>query len=157
MESIIIPFIPNNLGRIVFAAHVMTGNRKSLDKIRFKLDYGSDFTTISCDDLKMLGYTDDFLQNCPFHKDDASAAFGKNKLKFQYITDVSIKFGNRELQGCRIFYALRTDLRSLFGTDILKYFNSEINYDIGEICLRKRSESPALSRDEKQIQIYSLE
>ncbi|MCL2087830.1 MAG: retroviral-like aspartic protease family protein, partial [Oscillospiraceae bacterium] len=126
MVPIIIPFTPNSLGRVEFNAKMMTGDRKSLGDIRFKYDSGSDFTTINCDDLDRLGYTQEYLKSCPHHSGGATLATGENKTPLQYITNVSIKFGDRELQHCRVFFALGTSLRSLFGSDILKYFNREI-------------------------------
>jgi len=61
LEPITIPFEPSGLGRVVFRAYMMTGDRKCLDRIKFKLDSGSDFTTISCRDLDYLGYSQEFL------------------------------------------------------------------------------------------------
>jgi hypothetical protein len=156
MQPIIIPFTPNGLGRVEFVANVLISDKKSLRSVFFKLDSGSDFTTISCGDLAKLGYTQEFLQKCPVHKGKASAAATELTLQLQYITDVSIKFGDRELQGCRIFFALGTELRSLFGCDILKYFNHEINYDMNELRLTQRSSLPVLSVGEEPIQIYTL-
>jgi hypothetical protein len=98
MQPIIIPFAPSGLGRVEFTASVLAGDRKSLGNVDFKLDSGSDFTTISCDDLKKLGYTQEFLQGCPVHANVASIATEEITLQLQYITDVSIKFGDRELQ-----------------------------------------------------------
>jgi hypothetical protein len=54
MEQIIIPFESSNLGRVDFDASVMTGNLKSFKDVRFKLDSGSDFTTIDCECLQNL-------------------------------------------------------------------------------------------------------
>ena len=62
MQPIVIPFEPSSLGRVVFLAQVMTGNRKTLNDVIFKLDSGSDFTTLSCDDLDVLGYDDGELR-----------------------------------------------------------------------------------------------
>ena len=157
MHPIIIPFDTNNLGRVEFLADVMTGDRKSFDTVEFKLDSGSDFTTINCDDLETLGYTIEYLKSCPFHKNKASTASDEFHLPLQYVSNVSIKFEDRELQGCRIFFALNTKLRSLFGSDILKYFNREINYDNGTLILYELSSTPALSEGETPIHIYSLE
>jgi hypothetical protein len=158
MVPIIIPFTPNNLGRVEFNAHVMTGDRKSLKKVRFKYDSGSDFTTISCDDLDRLGYSQEFLKSRPFHVAGASLAMGGKKKPLQYIENVSIKFGDRELQQCRVYFALGTQLSSFFGSDILKYFNREINYDKGELKLFERNSKPGLSTGEDTpINIYSLE
>jgi predicted aspartyl protease len=156
MQPIIIDFEPSGLGRVEFDANVLTGDRKSLSSVYFKLDSGSDFTTISCADLEDLGYTQEFLQNCPLYGSDASTATGELKLQLRYITDVSIKFGDRELQGCRIYFALGTKLRSLFGSDILKYFNWEVNYDENKLRLTQRAALPQLAADEKPIQIYTL-
>ncbi|MCL2087004.1 MAG: retropepsin-like domain-containing protein [Oscillospiraceae bacterium] len=157
MVPMIIPFTPNNLGRVEFDANVMTGDRKSLKKVRFKYDSGSDFTTINCDDLRRLGYSEEFLKSCPHHSDGATLATNENRTSLQYITNVSIKFGDRELQHCRVFFALGTSLRSLFGSDILKYFNREICYDTGELRLLELKTAPQLSPSEVPIEIYSME
>jgi len=157
VQPIIIQFVPNNLGRVEFLADVMTGDCKTFGGVEFKLDSGSDFTTISCDDLETLGYSLEYLKSCPYHELKASTASDEYRLPLQYITNVSIKFEDRELQGCRIFFALDTRLRSLFGSDILKYFNREINYDNGELLLTELDNSPLLSEGETPIQIYSLE
>jgi hypothetical protein len=157
MQPITIPFIPSNLGRVEFDAEVMTGDRKTFGDVTFKLDSGSDFTTLSCDDLEVLGYEKQYLQACPYHDSHASTASENFVLPLQYVSDVSIKFEDRELQGCRIFFALNTNLRSLFGSDILKYFNREINYDAGELRLHEANNKPVLSSGEKPIHIYSVE
>jgi len=152
----VIPFDRNNLGRIEFDLDVITGDYKTLGPVEFKLDSGSDFTTISCDDLETLGYTRDFLESCPFHQLKASTASDEYNLPLQFITNVSIKIGNRELQGCRVFFAIDTKLRSLFGSDILKYFNWEVNYDKGELQLTELLSKPLLSEGETPVHIYSL-
>ena len=157
MHPIIIPFDTNNLGRVEFLSDVMTGNRMSFGSVEFKLDSGSDFTTISCDDLETLGYSIEYLKTCPFHKSKASTASDEFHLPLQYITNISIKFEDRELQGCRVFFALNTKLRSLFGSDMLKYFNREINYDNGTLTLNKLTSAPVLSEGETPIHIYLLE
>ena len=156
-QSIIIEFTPSSLGRVEFKAEVQTGDGLSLREIEFKLDSGSDFTTISNKDLKILGYTQEFLQACPYHHSAASTASDDMKVRLQYISGVSIKFGDRELKGCRIFFILGAKLRSLFGSDILKYFNYEINYDKGEFRLSQTATPPELSKGETPIQIYSIE
>jgi uncharacterized Fe-S cluster protein YjdI len=157
MLPIIIPFVPNNLGRVEFKAGVMTGDKKSLKRVDFKYDSGSDFTTVSCDDLEKLGYSEEYLKSCPPHQGGASLAMGERKVPLRYITNVSIKLGDRELQHCRVFFALGTNLRSLFGNDILKYFNREICYKSGEFRLFELEEKPQLSSDEAPIRIYSIE
>jgi len=157
MLPIIIPFTTNSLGRVDFYAQVMTGDRKSLGDVRFKLDSGSDFTTISCKALKYLGYSDEYLKSCPIHENGASLAMDDKKIPLQYIKNVSIKFGDREIQHCRVFFAFGTGLRSLFGSDILKYFNREIDYDKGELKLFERKGEVPLSTGEVPIQIYSIE
>jgi hypothetical protein len=78
-------------------------------------------------------------------------------MRLQYIKNVTIKFGDREVQGCRIFFALDTQLRSLFGSDILKYFNRNIDYDEELLRLTKRKNTPLLSEGEAPLQIYSVE
>jgi hypothetical protein len=161
LEPIIITFTQLSVGRVEFDAEVLTADGKSLDTVTFKLDTGSDFTTLSCDDLKLLGYEDEFLRSCAVYETKASSAGGE--LKLQYMDNISIKFGDREIQGCRIFFALGTDLRSLFGSDILKYFNYSVNYDAdgtgetGEFQMNIAARFPKLSKGEAQIHIYSLD
>ena len=155
MHVINIPFNPSSLGRVEFAANVMTSDRKSFGGVRFKLDSGSDFTTISCDELYNLGYAHEFLENCPFHHLSASTA--SSNVRLQFIKNVSIKFGEREIQNCRIFFALDSQLRSLFGSDILKYFNWGVNYDKKLLQLDKTENVPVLSEGEEPLQIYFVE
>ena len=154
MQPIVVAFPVTALGRVEFDAEVMTGDKMSLNTVTFKLDSGSDFTTLSCEDLFLLGYDDAYLRKCKFH--NPALAAGGSSVTLQYIEDVSIKFGDRELQGCRVFFALGTKLSSLFGSDILKYFNYSVNFDVGELTLSKTSIAPKLAKDEKPIQIYSL-
>ena len=152
MGAINIPFEYNSLGRVDFAVDVMTSDLKSFDAVRFKLDSGSDFTTISCEDLDNLGYTREFLEKCSLHHLSAITASGN--IRLQYIKNISIKFGEREIQNCRIFFALDSQLRSLFGSDILKYFNWGVNYDKKLLQLNKAETVPALSEGEVPLQIY---
>ncbi|MCL1884261.1 MAG: retropepsin-like domain-containing protein [Defluviitaleaceae bacterium] len=155
MGAIIIPFDFNNLGRVDFWAEVMRSDCKSFEGVRFKLDSGSDFTTIDSKYLYNLGYTREFLETCPFHPLYASTA--SSDIRLQYISNVSIKFGEREIQNCRIFFALDSQLRSLFGSDILKYFNWGVNYDGGVLKLDKAEKMPKLSEGESPLQIYTVE
>ncbi|MCL1843976.1 MAG: retropepsin-like domain-containing protein [Defluviitaleaceae bacterium] len=155
MGSVIIPFDFNSLGRVDFIADVMTSDYKSFDGVRFKLDSGSDFTTIDSKDLHTLGYSREFLKGCPFHH--LSAATASSNIRLQYIKNISIKFSNREIQNCRIFFALDSQLRSLFGSDILKYFNWSVNYDKKVLQLEKTENTPNLSEGEEPLHIYTIE
>ncbi|MCL2223729.1 MAG: retroviral-like aspartic protease family protein [Defluviitaleaceae bacterium] len=155
MGAIIIPFEFNSLGRVDFNANVMTSDFKSFKGVRFKLDSGSDFTTIDSKDLYNLGYTHKVLERCPFHHLIASTA--SSDIRLQYIQNVSIKFSEHEIQNCRIFFALDSQLRSLFGSDILKYFNWGVNYDNKILQLDKTKNMPVLSEGEKPLQIYTIE
>ena len=107
MLPIIIPFISNELGRVLFETHVSTADNMSFKKVEFKLDYGSDFTTLSCKALKLLGYSYEYLKGCPLHEGGATLAADEVNVPLQYITNVSIKFGYRELQNCRVFFCIR--------------------------------------------------
>ena len=69
---------------------------------------------------------------------------------------MSLKFDDRELQGCKVYFALGTKLRSLFGSDILKYFNWKINYDKGLFQLTQAENKPLLSEGETSLQIYYI-
>ncbi|MCL2055261.1 MAG: retropepsin-like domain-containing protein [Oscillospiraceae bacterium] len=154
MTSIKIEFKPSGLGRIVFRAKVMTADRMSLKSVYFKLDTASDFTTLSLTDLKNLGYTQEQLQKCKIFK--GSASTGGGDLELRFIENVSIKFGDREIQNVRVFFAPKTNLRSLFGCDILKYFNFSVNYDKGNFTLSQADKTPELSLGETPIHIYEL-
>ena len=103
----------------------MTADCKSFDTVIFKLDSGSDFTTVSGDDLQRLGYSCEFLENCPTHHMIVSTAAGDIRVK--YISNVSIKFGDREI------------------------------YDKGLLILSQTENKPQLSQGEPPLQIYSVE
>jgi hypothetical protein len=153
MSAIVITFAPTSLGRVEFDAEVMTADRLSLDTVKFKLDTGSDFTTLSLADLHLLGYSDTFLQSCPVFGEAITPA---GEVTLQYIEHISLKLGDREIQDCRIFFALGSPMRSIFGCDILKYFNYAVDFDKGEFLLNKTDRVPALSFGETPIQIYSI-
>ncbi|MDR2167129.1 MAG: retroviral-like aspartic protease family protein [Clostridiales bacterium] len=156
MRPIIIHFDDCDLGRVIIRADVLRGDSLSHGPVRFKLDSGSDFTIVNYDDLKDLGYTDEFLRNCPKHTNIATAAEGSS-ITLRYLSNISIMFEDREIQGCRIYFSLEAGMRNLFGNDILKYFNREINYDMGEMRLNQRAAQPLLAAGQAPLQIYSLE
>jgi hypothetical protein len=156
MQPIVIPFNQSGLGRVDFDAKVSTADGKSLGDVAFKLDSGSDFTTMSRDALMALGYTLEYLQGCPVYASEASTASEGLQLQLRYIKNVSIKFSDRELQGCRVYFCLDTSLRNLFGCDILKYFNWEIDYDDGELRLTPRALMPKPTPCETPLHIYTL-
>ncbi|MCL1886270.1 MAG: retropepsin-like domain-containing protein [Dehalococcoidia bacterium] len=135
------------------AIDVMTADRLSFESVLFKLDTGSEFTTLSSKDLDLLGYTVAFLQSCKVYGNASSAA---GNVVLQYIDDVSIKLGDREIQGCRVFFARGSQLHSLFGSDILRYFNYSVNYDTGELQMSLAAKAPKLAQGEPQLHIYSL-
>ena len=101
---IIIPFEHSDLGRVEFFLQVQTGDGLSLDDVAFKLDSGSDFTTLSCEDLKNLGYTQEFLQACPFHHVSASAASADIEFRLQYLESIAIKFGEHDIERLPDFF-----------------------------------------------------
>ena len=153
-----IPFKTSSLGRVEFDLDLSAADKKRFISIEFKLDSGSDFTTLSVDDLFSLGYTEDYLHSCPIHvssKEGVTTADGK-QINLQYISNLSIKFYDRELQGCRAYFCLGTKMRSLFGSDLLKYFDREVNYSNGTLILKELNEKPPLSQGETLIQIYEL-
>ena len=154
MIPITINFTPMGLGRIEFETKVMTADRMSLRSVMFKLDTASDFTTLSLDDLYSLGYKPEQLRKCKIF--EGSASTGGGDLELRYIENVSIKFEDREIQNTRVFFAPKTKLRSLFGCDILKYFNFSVDYDNGTLTLSQAAKAPKLSPGETPIQIYEL-
>jgi len=156
MGGIVVPFEFASLGRVEINLEIMTGDRKSFERVKFKLDSGSDFTLIKTDDLLRLGYTKVFLESCPLHENPARTV-SASRLDLRFITGVSIKFGDRELQGCRIFFSLDKHTSNLIGCDILKYFNWSVDYDKGELAMVERKIKPKLSIGEKKIHIYTLD
>ena len=153
MSPIIVKFKPRSTGRVELAIDVMTADRLTFESVLFKLDTGSEFTTLSIKDLEQLGYTDAFLHKCKIYGKASSAA---GSINLQYIENVSLKFDDREIQGCRLFFALGSQLHSLFGSDILKYFNYSVNHDNGEFAMSLATKAPILTPGEPQLHIYSL-
>ncbi|MCL2086845.1 MAG: retropepsin-like domain-containing protein [Oscillospiraceae bacterium] len=174
MTPIKINFETDERGRVDFEADVTTFDSKSLRPIKFKLDTASDFTTLSDEALERLGYTEELLLNeCNdiTHK----AITGAGEIPLRHIDNVSIKFGDREIQHARVFFMLKKDLdikirqaidkgeikqpklNTLLGSDLMKHFNFTVNYDDLELTLWKTTRTPKLSQGEKPIQIYSVE
>jgi len=155
-REISIPLNTNELGRVEIYVDVSARDGKSFGRINFKVDSGSDFTIINTKDLLRLGYTFDFLRSCSFHSNPAKAVSSDFRLKLQYIPNITIKFGQREIQGCRIFFSLDKSLSNLLGCDILKYFNWNISYDNCTLSLTERGTKPPLAMGETPVHIYSL-
>ncbi|MCL2169034.1 MAG: retropepsin-like domain-containing protein [Defluviitaleaceae bacterium] len=157
MLAIIVPFTSGGLGRVEVRPDVMTRDRLSLKPVKFKLDSGSDFTLMKTDDLiRVLGYTRELLEACPVY-DTPAKTVSSDTLRLQYIENVSIKFGERELQGCRVFFCLDRHTSNLIGCDILKYFNWSVDYDKGELVMTPRQVKPDLLQGEQEIHIYTLD
>jgi predicted aspartyl protease len=126
-------------------------------RVSLTLDTGSDFTVLNQDVLYDLGYTEDFLKSCPVHGTTATSWSGVEST-IRYIDDFSIEFsGDRAVRKCRIFFTLESDTSNLLGSDILKYFNYNVNLDKGELTLTKRENEPPLSNGESRLFVYSLE
>jgi hypothetical protein len=149
----------------MFSVKVLTGDRKSYKQVRFKFDPGADFTTLSSGDLRKLGYEVSFLETCAFVGEAVTAG---GIVPLYVIENVSIGFeGNRRLQKCKLFFTVdksdkelggsAKDLRSLFGNDILQYFNYSVSFDKGEIRLVERTSKPVLADGETPIEIFSLD
>ena len=154
-KTIVLDFETNEMGSIWVELNVLRGDFLSHENVNFKFDTGADYTVIAVETLKDLGYTDDFLRSCPKDKYPATMADG-SKVQLYYLENVSIMFKEREIQSCRIYFSLNAKMRTLFGCNILKFFNYTINYDSAEIFLYERSTLPQLSEGEQPIQIYEI-
>ncbi|MCL1999018.1 MAG: retroviral-like aspartic protease family protein [Turicibacter sp.] len=152
---IVINFENDESGRIMFDLKMLKANLLDHDLVRFKFDTGADLTVISCEDLTRLGYTHEFLQNCPEYMKKPVYTANGERVYLKYISNISIMFGDRELQGCDLHFSLKPDLHNLFGTDILRYFDINISYTNSEIYLYKRDEE-SLTAETSHLQIYSL-
>ncbi|MCL1987980.1 MAG: retroviral-like aspartic protease family protein [Firmicutes bacterium] len=149
-----IPFTSDWPGRINISLDVSTSNLLGFGNVDFKLDTGSDFVTINMDDLHRLGYTDEQLKSCPIHG-IATTADGK-KVNLQYMTNVSIKYKNREIQQATIYFAIGTKMRNLLGNNWLKYFDIKIKRKSSLLTLTETTEPPELTDGEIPMQIYDL-
>ncbi|MCL1999115.1 MAG: retroviral-like aspartic protease family protein [Turicibacter sp.] len=154
-EPIMIDFTSDKWGRVYIKADILKSDLLSFDEIEFKLDTASDFVTLSMTDLYKLGYTDEHLRTCPTHG-IVTTADGK-EIVLQYLTNISIKFEDREFQQVKVYFAIGTKMRTLFGNNILKYFNLTIDRDKGFVALNRRTTEPTLSAGELPLQIYSLQ
>jgi len=156
-EPIVIDFDSDEsgYGRVLFNALVSTSNLRNFRDVKFKLDTGADMTTISITDLHNLGYTDEYLQSRPFSNTTVIVADG-TKVKLQYITNVSLKFKDREIQNAKLHFAFGTKMSNLFGNDILKMFHVNIDRDKSLLKLTETETPPKLIDGEIAIQIYNL-
>ena len=133
-KPIIIPFEPNNKGRIMLKIGVLT-KQKSFISIEFKLATGSAYTILSLKDLKYLGYTEEFLSKCDIiYPEGISETY-----RLGYIENLSLKFENMEIKNYTVFFSFNDNLCSMLGSDILKYFNIKVDNDLSELTLILRN------------------
>ncbi|MCL2016156.1 MAG: retroviral-like aspartic protease family protein [Defluviitaleaceae bacterium] len=153
-KPIEIPFTSDSPGRVNISLDLSTSDFRNFGNVDFKLDTGSDFVTVNIEDLHRLGYTDNQLKSCPIHG-IATTADGK-EVKLQYMTNISIKYKERELQQATIYFALGTQMRNLLGNNWLKYFDIEIKRKASLLTLAETTEPPQLTDGEIPMQIYDL-
>jgi len=122
----------------------------------FKVDTGSDFTVLRLDDLIRLGYNMESLKIYPVHEHRASTVAEENGLILHYIDGVTLELGCVTLYNRRIFFSDQI-VRNLLGSDILKYFNIEIDREAN--LFKARLMNDVISRIESGLEkdIYVLE
>ncbi|MCL1999015.1 MAG: retroviral-like aspartic protease family protein [Turicibacter sp.] len=152
---IIVKFAENNDGLIKGNIGVLKADRLSHSDVEFKIDTGANLTVINHKHLANLGYTQEFLQNCPDYTEREVTTANGVVVTLKYIDHMSLMFGDREIQNCKIYFSLESDMRTLFGTDFLRRFNLTINYDDRKVLLYKRDME--ITVGEIQPQIYSLD
>ncbi|MCL1999012.1 MAG: retroviral-like aspartic protease family protein [Turicibacter sp.] len=155
IPPIILKFAEDEDGKILTNINVLKADHLSHGEVEFKVDTGATLTIINHEHLANLGYTQEFLQNCPrYTKKNVTTADGTS-IQLRYLPDISLMFEDSEIQQCEIYFSLESDMRTLFGTDILQLFNIMIDYDSGEVRLYKRNIEPVSGKG--QPQVYSLD
>ena len=148
-------YTDNNIGRISVSMNVKHQTTKIMTPIKMKFDTGSDFTTISQDDLYDLGYDYSYLKTRPYYQLPPSAAASSLKVPLQHLNGVDIQLDNQHISNCVIYFALDCGLRSLLGADILKYFNHNINRDDCYIDLSwKKQITKGISKKSETDMLY---
>jgi hypothetical protein len=114
----------------VYAKHE---NGPTMSPLSFKVDSGANCTTISRNMLSMLGYDEDWIKKGKLLEGDErpSVATGEFVDNCYLVVLPEIHIG-----GCvgynwpvRVSLDKRVQFRLLFGTDSMRFFNFEFNYD----------------------------
>ena len=156
-------------GRIECRVHIKPYDANLMKSIRFKVDTGADFSTISKSALYELGYADDWIEyNKQASTGTTTSASGETlesyfvrlpiinifgiegvDYPFGILLDKEENLPKPSCRGCEYTTGKKLDFRSLLGNDILTCFNISINRESNSAVFL-----PQKSLDERN-KIYS--
>ena len=134
-------------GRIECEVRIKPFDSSLMENVRFKVDTGADFSTISKSALYKLGYSAQWVaENMKLSETSTSVASGE-KLDSYYIRlpvinifgieginypfgillDIEEKLPKPSCKGCEFTKAKKMDFRSLLGNDILSCFDISVD------------------------------
>ena len=131
-------------GVAVVDVNIKPNNQATLHKLRFKLDTGADMTTIEKRSLRLLGYSDNWI-NANTTKDTrmtVSSAGGSNESAY-YIQIPVINFMGRDFINWPLYIRPEDDrdYRNLLGIDIFSSFDFTYRYSTGFLEIEAISNS----------------
>jgi len=155
-ENLTIKIDTDDYGQVFVYPHILTRDKKVKERIKFELDSGSSYTTMSCDDLSILGYEKSILNS---FKDYKSVKTAGGEIMLKHLGYITLLFEGIGIDNVNIYFSLDYEgktLGTLLGSDFLKFFNYSVNYDIPELYIEKTKRIPPVTRDEKPLKIYSI-
>jgi len=110
-------------------------NSPSMAYIKYKVDSGANRTAISRDHLNNLGYDDNWIKSGELLTGDdrPTVATGEPIDGCYIVTLPEVNIGGCVGYNWPFLTSLNIDFRNLLGTDTMRFFNWEFNYERG-IC-----------------------
>ena len=128
-------------GRVYVIINIKLQDNIAMPPIRFKVDTGADKTTISKEDLQMLGYGMDWIkQNAIVYKDEdkpTTASGDKVNAGYIQLPLINILGYEGKLWPFQIIIDENSDFRNLLGRDLLTGFNYCTNNDEDKFTIER--------------------
>lgn len=118
----------------------------TLELVSFKVDTGSDITTISKEWLQLLGYSQNWIAtNAVEDKGRTISRAGGKDEPAWYITIPIANFAERDMKNWPFYVRIEEgrDFPNLLGLDVLSNFNFTFDYDKGAFIV-EQAENPRI-------------
>ncbi|MDR2166288.1 MAG: retropepsin-like domain-containing protein [Clostridiales bacterium] len=150
-------------GKIIVPMNIQDANLKDMSEVDFKVDTGSDYTTISKKELYTLGYSADWIKQNAIRNDrDAKTADGST-IPIYFLQIPKMNILGTEVSNMRLHILLdgdggaARDLNNLLGLDLLLSFNYMVNNDEDEFIIHRTTKPSKTKTIYPEVQLFNLD
>ena len=120
----------NDLGFAIVSVNIKPMYSQTMEEYKFKVDSGANRTTISCDELLKLGYSEDWIKSGVHLKGDERPILASGiPLDDCYIVKLpQIAIGEWVGTNWPVLTSLSLPFKFLLGTDSMQFFNWTFDY-----------------------------